>query len=43
MQEYLDVFMVKSTKTTQEFYQFMIQVIVQLNIQSNYDEEIAET
>ena len=35
VQEYLDVFMVKSTKTAQEFYQFMIQVIVQLNIQSN--------
>ena len=43
VQEYLDVFMIKNTKTAQEFYQFMIQVIVQLNIQSNYDEEIAET
>ena len=39
MQEYLDVFMVESTKTAQEFYQFMT---AQLNIQSNYDEEIAE-
>ena len=43
VQEYLDVFMVKSTKTAQEFYQFMTQVTAQLNIQSNYDEEIAET
>ena len=41
MHEY--VFMAKSTKTAQEFYQFMTQVTAQLNIQSNYDEEIAET
>ena len=39
VQEYLDVFMVNSTKTAQEFYQFMT---AQLSIQSNYDEEIAE-
>jgi hypothetical protein len=31
VQEYLDVFMAKSMKSQEEFYEFMVQAIVQLD------------
>ena len=42
VQEYLDTFMVKSMKTTQEFYEFMLEAIIHLNNNMEYHEEIAE-
>ena len=36
VKEYLDVFMVKNMKNSKEFYQFMLQDIVDLNNNAEY-------
>ena len=41
VKEYLDVFMVKSMKNNEEFYQFMLQAIIHLNSNAEYHKEIA--